>query len=178
LSGRANFDPPPFSGAAVQESSVARTSSWGIWDRARLRSESTKNKRDKNWQRRSSDRVAYRVCNQARKRRKGPGNDRPDLANSFCRDRQFLQALLLVSELEARLVTVITFWNADGFAEARERKMARLRQKLQPYLDQSLRMQSFSAHLMDGKTNANEAAMLLAEDSFSRSEERFSAAVV
>lgn len=100
------------------------------------------------------------------------------LANSFCRDRQFLQALLLVSELEARLVTVITFWNADGFAEARERKMARLRQKLQPYLDQSLRMQSFSAHLMDGKTNANEAAMLLAEDSFSRSEERFSAAVV
>jgi len=67
---------------------------------------------------------------------------------------------------EARLVTVITFWNADGFAEARERKMARLRQKLQPYLDQSLRMQSFSAHLMDGN-QANEAAMPLAGFLFS-----------
>jgi len=91
----------------------------------------------------------------------------PPILQAFC-----------CSELEARLVTVITFWNADGFAEARERKWRGLRQKLQPYLDQSLRMQSFSAHLMGWENQCERAAMLLAEDSFSRSEERFSAAVV
>ncbi len=100
------------------------------------------------------------------------------LANSFCRDSQFLQALVLISELEARLVTIITFWHSDGFAEARERKVARLRQKLQPYLDQSRRVQSFSAHVMEGKTNSNSVSMALTEDSFSASEKIFSVSVV
>jgi hypothetical protein len=100
------------------------------------------------------------------------------LASSFCRDRQFLQALVLVSEMEARLVTVITFWNSESFAEARERRVAQLRRKLQPYLDQSLRVQSFSAHIMDGKTNSNTAAMTMAENSFSGTEESFPVSVV
>ena len=100
------------------------------------------------------------------------------LANSFCRDRQFLQGLVLVSELEARLMTVITFWKSDGIAEVRERRVAQLRRKLQPYLDQSPRVQSFSAHVMDGKTDSNAEAMGLGEDSFSHSEESFSASIV
>jgi hypothetical protein len=100
------------------------------------------------------------------------------LANSFCRDRQFLQALVLISETEARLVTVITFWNSESLAEARERKVAWLRRKLHPYLDQSLRVQSFSARIMDGKTNSNAATMGLAEDSFPGSEENYSTSLV
>jgi len=44
--------------------------------------------------------------------------------------------------------------------------MARLRQKLQPYLDQSLRMQSFSAHY-GWENQCERAAMPLAEIPFS-----------
>ncbi len=99
------------------------------------------------------------------------------LANSFGRDRQFLQALVLVSEMESRLVTVITFWQASGFTEARERRVVRLRQKLQPYLDQSLRVQTFSAHVLDAKSSTSATRAALAEDSFSSSAEEFSTAV-
>jgi len=100
------------------------------------------------------------------------------LANSFCRDRQFLQGLVLVSEQEARLVTVIMFWNSESFAEVREQRVTELRRKLQPYLDQSPRVQSFSAHVMDGKTNSNAAGKAMGQDSFAPSEESFSASVV
>ncbi len=100
------------------------------------------------------------------------------LANSFGRDRQFLQALVLVSEMESRLVTVITFWQASGFTEARERRVVRLRQKLQPYLDKSLRVHTFSAHVLDAKSSSSATrAAALAEDSFSSSAKEFSTAV-
>lgn len=114
-----------------------------------------------------------------------PGNDERVretidvvLANSFGRDRQFLQALVLVSEMEARLITVITFWHANGFAEARERRVVRLRQKLQPYLDKSLRVQTFSAHVLDAKNSLSTTQSALKEDGFPSSVENFSAAVV
>lgn len=74
------------------------------------------------------------------------------MANSFFRDRQFLHALVLISEMESRLVTVLTFWETDGFAEARERRVVRMRQKLQPFLDQSMRVQSFTAHTIEART--------------------------
>jgi len=73
------------------------------------------------------------------------------LTNYFCRDQQFLQALVLVSEMESRLVTVLTFWHSNGFAEARERRVARMRQKLLPFLDQSMRVQSFTAEVIEGR---------------------------
>ena len=76
------------------------------------------------------------------------------LNNSFGRDREFLQALVLVSEQESRLVTVITFWHCVGFAEARERRVLWLRQKLAPYLDQSMRVQTYCARVMDSASNA------------------------
>jgi len=75
------------------------------------------------------------------------------LNNSFGRDREFLQALVLVSEHESRLVTVITFWHYAGLAEARERRVLWLRQKLAPYLDQSMRVQTYCAHVMDSRSN-------------------------
>jgi hypothetical protein len=70
------------------------------------------------------------------------------LENSFGRESEFLQALVLVSELESRLVTVITFWSSHGFPEARERRVNWLRQKLSPYVDQSLRVQTFCARVL------------------------------
>jgi len=100
------------------------------------------------------------------------------VANSFGRDRQFLQALVLVSEMESRLVTVITFWHAGGFAEARERRVVRLRQKLGPYLDKSLRVQAFSAHVMAAKPSSHASQAALTEGSYSSSTKTFSAAVV
>lgn len=70
------------------------------------------------------------------------------LEHSFGRERDFLQALVLESESEVRLVTVITFWSSNGFAEARERRASWLRQRLAQYLDQSLRVQTFWARVL------------------------------
>ena len=52
---------------------------------------------------------------------------------------------------EARLMTVLTFWHSNGFAEARDRRIARMQQKLLPFLDQSMRVQSFTARVIDGR---------------------------
>ena len=73
------------------------------------------------------------------------------VSNSFSQDKEFLQGLVMVSEMESRLVTVITFWHPDGFAEARERRARWLSERLAPYLDKSLRVQTFSAHVMQAK---------------------------
>ena len=100
------------------------------------------------------------------------------LANAFGHDMQFLQALVLVSEMETRLVTVITFWNGGDFAEARERRMMKLRRKLEPYLDKSLRVQKFSAHVLDAKSSLRPTQEAPKENSFVSSAECFSTAVI
>lgn len=87
------------------------------------------------------------------------------MANSFFRDRQFLHALVLVSEMESRLVTVLTFWQPDGFAEAREQRVVRMRRKLQPFLDQSMRVQSFTAHAIDARAVLQGSQIAVAEQS-------------
>jgi len=58
----------------------------------------------------------------------------------------FAGSLVMVSGQEARLITVIIFWNG---AEARcscERSVRRVRALLAPYLDRCLRMQNLLAH--------------------------------
>lgn len=97
------------------------------------------------------------------------------LENSFCREREFLQALVLVSEMEVRLVTVITFWNSHGFAEARERRVNWLRQKLAQYLDQSPRVQTFCARVLGAKDTANESSHEYVESSCPSVTETFAA---
>jgi len=93
------------------------------------------------------------------------------LNKSFGRDQEFLQALVLVSEQESRLVTVITFWQYAGFAEARERRVLWLRQKLAPYLDQSLRVQTYCARVMDSGSNAQEEELGESAEKYSGSSE-------
>ena len=73
------------------------------------------------------------------------------VSNSFTQEKQFLQGLVMVSEMESRLVTVITFWHPEGFAEARERRVRWLGERLGPYLDKSFRVQAFSAHVMQAR---------------------------
>lgn len=89
------------------------------------------------------------------------------LNDSFGRDREFLQALVLVSELESRLVTVITFWQSAGFQESRERRVHWLRQKLTPYLDRSMRVQTYCARVMESAGISNEGKLDEAAESYS-----------
>lgn len=97
------------------------------------------------------------------------------LEHSFGREQEFLQALVLVSESEVRLVTVITFWSSNGFAEARERRVNWLRQRLAQYLDQSLRVQTFWARVLGAKDSIGNAAERYAEESYPSVTETFAA---
>ena len=89
------------------------------------------------------------------------------VSRSFANDKEFLQGLVMVSEMETRLVTVITFWHPDGFAESRERRVRWLSEKLGPYLDKSLRVQTFSAHVMEAKPAEIPPTLTIAEETFS-----------
>ncbi len=97
------------------------------------------------------------------------------LENSFGREREFLQALVLVSESEVRLVTVITFWNSNGFADARERRVNWLRQRLAQYLDQSLRAQTFWARVLGAKESLYNGADRCVESGYPSVTETFAA---
>jgi len=79
----------------------------GIWTGPAFAPNPPKTKRQE-LARRSSDRVAYRVCRSSQETKKRSETIDLILANSFA-DRQFLQALLLVSELERAWSQSITF---------------------------------------------------------------------
>lgn len=98
------------------------------------------------------------------------------LENSFGSEQEFLQALVLTSELESRLVTVLTFWQSSRFAEARERRVQWLRQKLAPYLDQTLRVQSYLAQVTEAKREAKPDEMVSLTDSYPTTCEAIAAA--
>ena len=98
------------------------------------------------------------------------------LENSFGSDQEFLQALVLVSELESRLVTVLTFWQSSRFAEARERRVQWLRQKMAPYLDQTLRVQSYLAQVTEAKRETKPDEMTSLSDSYPTTCEALAAA--
>lgn len=97
------------------------------------------------------------------------------LEDSFGRDQEFLQALVMVSEMETRLVTVITFWNSSGFAEARERRVDWLRQKLAQNLDHSVRVQAFCARVLGARDSGNENSRRFVESSYPSVTESFAA---
>lgn len=50
--------------------------------------------------------------------------------------------LLLVSDREARLVTLLTFWNAEQFASRREQRIAWMQKLLAPFADGPVRAQT------------------------------------
>jgi len=59
----------------------------------------------------------------------------------------FAGSLVMVSDQEARLITVIIFWNGTEARRSCERSMRRVRALLAPYMDRCLRMQNQLAHL-------------------------------
>ena len=75
--------------------------------------------------------------------------------------------LLLVSDREARLVTLLTFWDAQRFVNGRERRIAWMQKLLAPYADGPIRAQTSmprfvlaeaAAEFMTGEATADEAA--------------------
>jgi hypothetical protein len=88
------------------------------------------------------------------------------VSNSFDLDKEFLQGLVMVSEMESRLVTVITFWHPKGFAESRERRVRWLGERLAPYLDKLPRVQTFSAYVMETKSAEISSALRVTEENF------------
>jgi len=52
--------------------------------------------------------------------------------------------LLLVSDREARLVTLLTFWDGQRFANGRERRIAWMQKLLAPFADGPVRAQTSS----------------------------------
>jgi hypothetical protein len=58
----------------------------------------------------------------------------------------FAGSLVMVSDQEARLITVIIFWSGTEARRACERSVRRIRALLAPYLDRCLRVQNLFAH--------------------------------
>ena len=59
----------------------------------------------------------------------------------------FAGSLVMVSDQEARLITVIIFWNGADARRGCERSVRRVRALLAPYMDRCLRVQNLFAHL-------------------------------
>jgi len=58
----------------------------------------------------------------------------------------FAGSLVMASDQEARLITVIIFWDGSDARSNLERGVRRLRALLAPYLDRCLRVQNLLAH--------------------------------
>lgn len=59
----------------------------------------------------------------------------------------FAGSIVMVSDQEARLITVIIFWNGTEARRSCERSIRRVRTLLAPYMDRCLRVQNQLAHL-------------------------------
>lgn len=73
------------------------------------------------------------------------------LRESFQHERGFLQGMVLVSDQEARLVTLLTFWSEQSLEDGRERRMAWLREKVTPLVDRCANRQIYSAQICGGQ---------------------------
>ena len=70
-----------------------------------------------------------------------------------CSEDGFVSGLLLVSDQEARLVTLVTFWRAGWLERDRERRIRWLQRILEPFMDRWLRVQTNAAYSLAGPRN-------------------------
>ena len=63
-------------------------------------------------------------------------------------------ALLLVSDREARLVTLLTFWDTSRFSVGREQRIACMQKLLSPFSDGPLRVQTCAPQLVLSEPSA------------------------
>lgn len=73
------------------------------------------------------------------------------LERAYSGSSDFLGCLVLVSEQEARLVTVLTLWTDTADANLAHRDSAVVQDLLEPYVDRWLRTGSFAAFLTQSK---------------------------
>ena len=59
----------------------------------------------------------------------------------------FAGCLVMISDQESRLVTVVTLWAGEGRLKRCDENARRVRTLLAPYVDRCLRVQTFHAHL-------------------------------
>jgi hypothetical protein len=59
----------------------------------------------------------------------------------------FAGSLVMISDQEARLVTVVTLWTGEDRSKHRDRNVRWVQALLAPYLDRCLRVRSMVAHL-------------------------------
>jgi hypothetical protein len=69
------------------------------------------------------------------------------LAGSLKEVAGFAGSLVLISDQEARLVTVVTLWTGEDRLKHRDRNVRWVQALLAPYLDRCLRVRSMVAHL-------------------------------
>ena len=72
----------------------------------------------------------------------------------------FAGSLVMVSDSEARLITVIIFWQGSEAPRSCAESVRRLRALLAPYLDRFLRAQNLLAHLLTPQALSNEPSSI------------------
>jgi hypothetical protein len=84
----------------------------------------------------------------------------------------FAGSLVMVSDQEARLITVIVFWSGTEARRSCERSVRRVRALLAPYLDRCLRTQNLLARFPAQKDDYSQASSidtrLIAHDSIAQ----------
>lgn len=70
------------------------------------------------------------------------------ILTSWGKEQGFLNGMVLVSDQEARLTTLITFWKAGTIERSREQKLRWLQKMLKPYLDRCLHVQTNSTYFL------------------------------
>jgi len=66
----------------------------------------------------------------------------------------FETGLLLVSDREARLVTLVTFWDAQRFAGGRERRIAWMQKLLLPFADGPVHAQTSTPRFVQAESQS------------------------
>lgn len=64
------------------------------------------------------------------------------ILTSWGKEQGFLHGMVLVSDQEARLTTLITFWKSGTLERTREQKLRWLKKILNPYVDRCLSVQT------------------------------------
>jgi hypothetical protein len=64
------------------------------------------------------------------------------ILTSWGKEQGFLNGMVLVSDQEARLTTLITFWKTGTLERTREQKLRWLKKILNPYVDRCLSVQT------------------------------------
>jgi len=69
------------------------------------------------------------------------------LAGALNQVTGFAGCLVMISDQESRLVTVVTLWNGEGRLKRCDENARWVRPLLAPYVDRCLRVQTFHVHL-------------------------------